>query len=265
MPIAEAVGDPIKQRASLHGCAAAFHARPLGSTRKAFVRGANDRRINPRRHATKCPGPRAAPADEGLGRGFDENLAKLDARNGPRVGNFGERISFGLNLTLRFELGLLNAFGGAMAVRGVAAAARGIAVADVADDVMRGPGRAPRIVSPPGEGQVRMGGFDNVVLEGHGRALEGSFKLPEGTWLRIPVDRAIPDSLGQRIAARGNWPSDIPSVLFGPGEAVPNFVLGPPINPTLAVRARSWTVTRPTLLSDMVEANMGMCYWAACR
>ncbi len=53
-------------------------------------------------------------------------------------------------------------------------------------------------------------------------------------------------------------------LVIPPGGTAPNLVLHPP-TPGMVVRPSSWQVTRPTMLGDMLEPNMGFCVWGACR
>lgn len=132
---------------------------------------------------------------------------------------------------------------------------------------VRGPASGARLVSPPGPGQVLLGGHDNpmgsMVLEGHGRTLPGFIKVPTGTWLQLPRALFVTEGAGQAAAAAGTYPQGT-YVVLPPGAAAPHLVLEPP-TPNMVVRPSSTIVTRPTLLRDILEPNMGVCVWAACR
>jgi hypothetical protein len=130
----------------------------------------------------------------------------------------------------------------------------------------RGPASGAKVVSPPRPGQVLLGGHDNpmrsMVLEGHGTTLPGHFTVPEGTYLQIPASNILPESAGQQAAIRGTLGSG--SLLIPPGGRAPNLVLHPP-TPDMVIRSSSTTVTRPTLLKDILGPDMGFCVWGACR
>jgi RHS repeat-associated protein len=149
-------------------------------------------------------------------------------------------------------------------VPGVAAAAAG-ALLLPAPAAFRGPASgtpAPAIVSPPGPGQIIRGSLEAPIFEGHGTTEPGSFILPEGTFLEMPVVAELDEVVAREAAMRGTLGSG--GVIRYPGEAVPNLVLHPP-TPGMYVRPTSWPVTQPTMLVDILEPNMGFCVWAACQ
>lgn len=130
----------------------------------------------------------------------------------------------------------------------------------------RGPASGARIVSPPGPGQVLLGGADNpmgaMVFEGHGTTAPGSFTVPEGTWLQVPRAAQVQEAAAQVAARHGTFPPGQANI-FGPGSTAPNLVLHPP-TADMFTRMSSTVVTRPTLLQDMLQPNMGLCVWGAC-
>jgi hypothetical protein len=131
----------------------------------------------------------------------------------------------------------------------------------------RGPASGPKIISPPKPGQILLGGADNpmgaMVLEGHGSTVTGSFTVPQGTYLQLPNSLFVTEKAAQAAAIRGTYPAG-QSFFIGPGGSAPNLVLHPP-TPNMFVRPSSTIVTRPTLLQDVLEPNMGVCVWGACR
>jgi len=128
---------------------------------------------------------------------------------------------------------------------------------------LRGPASGASIVSPPGPGQVIRGSLARPVFEGHGTTVPGSFTVPEGTWLQVPNATVVSEAAGQSAAMNGTFPPGTATV-YSPGTPMPNLVLHPP-TPGMTVRPSSWQVTRPTMLRDMMEPNMGFCVWGACR
>lgn len=127
----------------------------------------------------------------------------------------------------------------------------------------RGPASGASIVSPPGAGQVIRGSLAAPVFEGHGTTAAGSLTVPQGTWLQLPNAAFVPEAAAQSAAMNGTFPPGMARVI-PPGGTAPNLVLHPP-TPGMTVRPSSWQVTRPTLLQDMLEPNMGFCVWGACQ
>ncbi|CAN5392626.1 hypothetical protein BH09PAT4_BH09PAT4_09590 [soil metagenome] len=127
---------------------------------------------------------------------------------------------------------------------------------------MRGPASGASVVSPPGAGQVIRGSIATPVFEGHGTTAAGSLTVPPGTYLQIPTSAFLPEAVAQEAAMRGTLGSG--GLVIPPGGTAPNLVLHPP-TPGMVVRPSSWQVTRPTMLGDMLEPNMGFCVWGACR
>ncbi|WP_437904017.1 RHS repeat-associated core domain-containing protein [Sorangium sp. So ce327] len=132
---------------------------------------------------------------------------------------------------------------------------------------VRGPASGARVISPPGPGQLLLGGADNpmgaMVLEGHGSTAAGSFTVPQGTYLQLPNSLFVAEEAAQAAAMRGTYPAG-QSFFIGPGGSAPNLILHPP-TPGMFVRPSSTIVKRPTLLRDILEPNMGVCVWGACR
>ncbi|WP_407646170.1 putative adhesin [Actinacidiphila oryziradicis] len=57
---------------------------------------------------------------------------------------------------------------------------------------------------------------------------------------------------------------------FGPGDSVPNYTLSPlgtrrDNGLPFTYRQGSIVVDEDTLLSDILQPNMGVCHWVACR
>lgn len=53
--------------------------------------------------------------------------------------------------------------------------------------------------------------------------------------------------------------------VVGPGESVPGYLLAPPYSPDLNIEGNPVPVTQPTRLSELLQPNMGVCNWTACR
>jgi hypothetical protein len=101
------------------------------------------------------------------------------------------------------------------------------------------------------------------VFAGHGvyRYGAGTTTVPEGTYLSTyaPHGEAVADSLGGAIERGEPIP---PHLTYGPGDTIPNYTLKTPDD--LTVYSGSVTVDSSTLLSDLLQPNMGTCHWAAC-
>lgn len=104
-----------------------------------------------------------------------------------------------------------------------------------------------------------------VVFAGFGWQSHGTFTVPEGTMIRIPQphDGRLLDHHGQLIERTGRVPVELLTEGYWPGMAVPNLWLGPPGE--LHTLATSTTVTAPTPLRELLQPDMGVCLWAACR
>ena len=125
------------------------------------------------------------------------------------------------------------------------------------------PGEGVRLPSGIYEGPGRPDG--QQVLAGHGTydPANGGTVVPDGTSLVFSgKDRpSIPDAFGNMLESNGG---DIEATrVFGPGSVVPNLTLLP-TRGDLALMGSSTLVGEPTLLSDLLEPNMGIVHWAAC-
>ncbi|WP_427885160.1 putative adhesin [Kribbella sp. GL6] len=102
-----------------------------------------------------------------------------------------------------------------------------------------------------------------TVFAGHGTYSwgDGDTVVPAGTTVYVysKLGDGIPDSIGRAIETGGKV---VPVDIYGPGSAIPNYVLKTPDN--LTIHAGSRTVGRRTPLSDLLAPNMGVCHWAAC-
>ena len=126
-------------------------------------------------------------------------------------------------------------------------------------------------ISPPEEGQIQPGLPDNrnnaTILEGHGTELpgDGPGTIPDGTYVRLPVRDVLDETLAQDIALNARFPLEVRTVVLNPGDPVPNLVLHPVSGNIIQQRTGSTTVTAPTRLCDLLEPNMGLVIWVACR
>lgn len=104
-----------------------------------------------------------------------------------------------------------------------------------------------------------------VVFAGFGWQSRGTFTVPDGTMIRIPQphDGRLLDHHGQLIERTGRVPVELLTEGYWPGMEVPNLWLGPP--GALLTLPTSTTVTAPTPLRELLERDMGVCLWAACR
>jgi RHS repeat-associated protein len=126
---------------------------------------------------------------------------------------------------------------------------------------------------PPEPGQIIPGGrpseYAAITLGGHGAEIAAEFKVPQGTYLQFPVTSGeeLLNSAAIAIENAGRIPKSMgPPVQYGPGSIVPEHILYPP-NWFVETEVGEYatTVTRPTLLSNMIEENMGLCIFTACR
>jgi len=103
----------------------------------------------------------------------------------------------------------------------------------------------------------------------HGGQVNGTFQIPEGTYLSflVPQGARLNGGLAQRIENTGIIPRGSVRITYGPGDMAPEHVLFPPGwgTPTTEQGVYATTVDRPTYLSDIVHANMGYVVWTACR
>lgn len=74
-----------------------------------------------------------------------------------------------------------------------------------------------------------------------------------------PYGGKIDNSDGLAIE-QGGGPDPVDT--FGPGDTLPNYTLKPPSG--LTIMGSSISVESRTLLSDLLQPNMGVCHWAAC-
>ena len=104
-----------------------------------------------------------------------------------------------------------------------------------------------------------------MILEGHGTQMKGpGGQVPEGTWLKLPQVQELEERAAQRAAEDGIFPSPVRERLLVPGEEMPNLVLHP-VGEGIQQRSSSTTVKAATRLCDILEPNMGMVVWVACR
>ncbi|WP_371497545.1 hypothetical protein OG871_16385 [Kitasatospora sp. NBC_00374] len=112
----------------------------------------------------------------------------------------------------------------------------------------------------------------DTVIHGHGGYFgHGTTRVPDGTIVCMYVDdgRKLDASKGLAIAGPGG-PNYNPPHIYGPGDEIPNYTLSPlgyRSDNGLPHRYRlgSIIVNDDTLLSDILEPNMGVCHWVACR
>jgi hypothetical protein len=105
-----------------------------------------------------------------------------------------------------------------------------------------------------------------LVLSGHGGIGAGdgaSVTVPPGTSIAMysPHGTPILDSLGNLIETGSPPPLEV----YGPGEQLPDYTLGPPVGLVIEGLPRSVIVSSETRLSELIAANMGRVHWAACR
>ncbi|WP_030935363.1 putative adhesin [Streptomyces sp. NRRL S-646] len=103
------------------------------------------------------------------------------------------------------------------------------------------------------------------VYSGHGTygRNTGNFTVPQGTRLHfyVPHGRKLGDSAGLAVERGVDAPGAVES--FGPGDILPDYVIGPPTD--LNIMSGSRTVTRPTGISALITQGMGEVHMAMCR
>ena len=129
-------------------------------------------------------------------------------------------------------------------------------------------GSTPTVRSGSGNKANSAGGAAKdspLVLAGHGghTPADGHVTVPPNTSFTVYAEHGatISDPLGNAVE-RGQIPNSVFSKTYVAGESVPNYTLYP--GPDLTIEASSTTVTRPTLLSDLLKPDMGEVHWAAC-
>lgn len=104
-----------------------------------------------------------------------------------------------------------------------------------------------------------------VVLAGHGGHIteNGNVTVPKNTTFTVYAEHGatISDPLGNAVE-RGQIPNRVFARTYRAGDTLPNYTLYP--GPDLNIEVGSTTVARPTLLSDILQPNMGEVHWAAC-
>ncbi|MFC9645985.1 putative adhesin [Streptomyces mirabilis] len=110
---------------------------------------------------------------------------------------------------------------------------------------------------------------NDLVLSGHGGLLVGdgsSVTVPPGTrvYMYSGHGEEILDWDGHMIEV-GVRKKSAATEIFESGEKLPDYLLLPPDDLSIAGRPRNVTVTRPTWLSELLRLNMGSVHWAACR
>ncbi|MFC8075179.1 putative T7SS-secreted protein [Streptomyces sp. NPDC057307] len=106
------------------------------------------------------------------------------------------------------------------------------------------------------------------VYSGHGGIQAGDGTpviVPEGTSISMYSYHGDPisDWLGNQIET--GTKHAIPLEIYGPGEKLPDYTLYPPGGLNILGLPRNLTVDNPYYLSQLIQENMGMVHWAACR
>ncbi len=132
----------------------------------------------------------------------------------------------------------------------------------------RGGVRGKGTPGPNDPASITEGGRANgQVVAGHGGYItsDGHSVVPSGTYLHFYVEHGglLEDSIGFQIerGARNIKPVET----YGPGDLVPNYIIGPPEG--LNIMSGSTTVTSERMLGEMLEDGSisGVCHMAICR
>jgi hypothetical protein len=89
------------------------------------------------------------------------------------------------------------------------------------------------------------------------RVSDNGRTLAFGIGLRESVIIFLTDMVAHSLVGSGG-------LVIPPGGTAPNLFLYPS-TPGMYVRPTSWQVTRPTMLGDILETDMGFCVWGACN
>ncbi len=103
-----------------------------------------------------------------------------------------------------------------------------------------------------------------AVIAGHGWYVRGTgdTRMPSGTWGYFYVEDGI--GLRQSVGLAVEKGEKIkPSEIVGPGKSLPNYTVAP--GDDLRMMSGSITVSRDTLLSEILKPNMGPVHLAICR
>ncbi|MFD7819673.1 putative adhesin [Streptomyces sp. NPDC059698] len=103
-----------------------------------------------------------------------------------------------------------------------------------------------------------------AVIAGHGAYIRGTgdTQMPSGTWGYLYVEDG--KMLGQPVGLAVEQGKKVkPTEIFGPGKDIPNYTVFPGTD--LRMMSGSITVSKPTLLSDILKPNMGPVHMAFCR
>jgi RHS repeat-associated protein len=127
----------------------------------------------------------------------------------------------------------------------------------------------PSPTSPPTPGQIIEGGSTNFyssIFGGHAEQVSGTFTVPEGTYLEFPVRSGQGLNNADALLIESSGINHLKRNIFSPGQTVPEHILYPQnwFNP-VEVGSGETTVTTSTYLSDLIESNMGLCLFNACR
>jgi len=126
--------------------------------------------------------------------------------------------------------------------------------------------RPPLYGEPGGHPAVEIPGTPPwLTISGHGAydPADAYMTVPRATTITLYAvhGSTITDDLGNLIEAGGDT-SGVYSHIFHSGEKVPNYTIYPPDD--LNVVGTPLTVTNPTLLSELIETNMGDVRLATC-
>ncbi|MFJ8599238.1 putative adhesin [Streptomyces shenzhenensis] len=103
-----------------------------------------------------------------------------------------------------------------------------------------------------------------TVIAGHGWYVRGTgdMQMPSGTWGYFYIEDGV--GLRQTVGLAVEKGEKIkPTEIVGPGKSLPNYTVAPGDN--LRMMSGSITVSRDTLLSEILKPNMGPVHLAICR
>ncbi|WP_240103814.1 putative adhesin, partial [Streptomyces sp. MUM 16J] len=103
-----------------------------------------------------------------------------------------------------------------------------------------------------------------TVIAGHGSYVRGTgdMQMPSGTWGYFYVEDGVGLKQSKGLAVE-QGEKVRPTEIVGPGRSLPNYTVSP--GDDLKMMSGSITVSKDTLLSEILKPNMGPVHISICR